>query len=54
MDENGTRLWKCAVCGRTDKDKDKADIRRHTEKHFHGFEHHCPHCDKEAKSKKKH
>ena len=49
VDESGSRLWKCDVCGRTNKDK--ADIRRHMEKHFHGFEHRCPHCNKQAKSR---
>ena len=49
VDECGNRLWKCDVCARTNKDK--ADIRRHMEKHFQGFEHHCPHCDKQAKSR---
>ena len=53
MDEKGTRLWKCAVCGRTNKDKDKADIRRHMEKLFHGFEHLCPHCDKQCNKSRK-
>ena len=49
VDELGSRLWNCHVCGKTNKDKQ--DMKRHMEKHFPGFEHPCPHCDKQAKSR---
>jgi len=49
LSDTGARLWKCEVCGRSNKDK--ADIRRHMEKHLSGFDHRCPHCNKQAKSR---
>jgi len=49
LPSTGGRLWKCEICGRTNKDK--ADIRRHMEKHFPGFDHRCNYCNKQAKSR---
>jgi len=49
VDELGSRLWTCHVCRKTNKDKQ--DMKRHMEKHFPGFEHPCPHCDKLSKSR---
>jgi len=48
VDENGSRLWNCNLCNRTNKDK--TDIRRHMEKHFK-VKHSCPHCEKQASSR---
>ena len=49
VDEYGCRLWMCDLCRKTNKDKQ--DMRRHMETHFPGFEHPCPYCDKQSKSR---
>jgi len=43
-----TKLWECAVCGRSNSDKNQ--IRRHAEVHFEGFIHTCPYCSMEKKT----
>lgn len=43
VDDYGTKLWKCNICNKTNKDK--TSIRRHMEQHFEGFQHNCLNCD---------
>ena len=50
VDDFGSRVWKCEVCRKTNKDK--TNIRIHVETHLEGFEHHCPLCGKQSKSRK--
>ena len=38
-------MWKCKICGKTNKQK--GDARRHTETHTEGFSHSCNYCAKE-------
>jgi len=49
FDESGTRVWNCDICNRSNRDK--ANTRIHVETHFPGFEHQCPHCEKQAPSR---
>jgi len=49
IDESGTRVWNCDICNRSNRDK--ANTRIHVETHFPGFEHQCPHCEKQAPSR---
>jgi len=42
-------VWKCSVCKK--ENKDKAQIKRHVEKHISGFTHSCYTCSKEFKSR---
>jgi len=49
MDESGSRVWNCDFCNRTNRDK--ANTRIHVETHFPGFEHQCPHCEKQTPSR---
>jgi len=48
-DESGSRVWNCNFCNRTNRDK--YNTRIHVETHFPGFQHQCPHCDKQAPSR---
>ena len=49
VDDLGSRVWTCDFCNRTNKDK--TYIKKHVETHFDGFEHHCPLCGKQSKSR---
>jgi len=46
--ENGS-IWKCTVCGKQMKKKDK--LASHVETHLEGFTHRCVHCAKEHKTR---
>jgi len=48
VDENGSRVWNCHFCNKTNKSK--SDIKRHMEKHLQ-VQQQCPHCDKQVPSR---
>ena len=47
VDERGVRMWNCAICAKTWKNR--ADIKRHMETHFNA-EQNCSYCGKSAKN----
>ena len=52
--DDGENLWRCSVCGKTNKGKDRAiarqDMRRHIETHIDGLSYPCNKCDKISRS----
>ena len=49
QNEKGVFVWKCTVCGKTNKKKDKVQI--HVEIHLEGFSHVCVYCTKVHKTR---
>jgi len=47
--EKGVYVWKCTVCGKMNKKKDKVQI--HVEIHLEGFSHVCVYCTKVHKTR---
>ena len=52
--DDGENQWRCPVCGKTTKGKDRAiarqDMRRHIETHIDGLSYPCNKCDNISRS----
>ena len=44
-------FWTCSVCGKTDKNNRKDNLRKHIETHIEGVSHPCGHCGRIFRSR---